>query len=248
MDLLLRPDRPVLIKAVFASTNLGIPDQDLSYEYDVLGNRVGTVHNGVTTNYITNSLNQYTAAGSTSFGYDLDGNLVQETGPSGTKTYTYDLQNRLISVQTPQGVWQYEYDVLGNRTAVTVNGQRTEFLIDPTGLGDVVGEYNGTGTRTSDYAYGLGLEGRSSAAGWGYFDFDALGSTAGISTGAGSYANRYAYEPFGAPILSNEGLANPFEFVGEFGVMAEGNGLNFMRARYYLPNQGDSPPTKTRFA
>ena len=227
-----------LIRAVFASTNAAIQNQDLSYEYDALGNRVRTILNGATTNYIANSLNQYTAAGSTTFTYDLDGNLTQETGPSGTRTYTYDLQNRLKTVQTPQGLWQYEYDVLGNRSAAIVNGQRTEYLVDPTGLGDVIGEYSGAGERTSAYAYGLGLEGSSSASGWGYFDFDAIGSTAGLSSGAGAYVNRYSYEPFGTTLLSNEGRANPFEFVGEFGVMAEVNGLNFMRARFYRPADG----------
>jgi RHS repeat-associated protein len=227
-----------LIRAEFASTSAGIANQDLAYEYDALGNRVRTIINGVTTNYTTNSLNQYTAAGTTTFSYDLDGNLIQENGPVDVKTYAYDLQNRLKSVQTAQGLWQYEYDVLGNRSAAIVDGQRTEYLIDPIGLGNVVGEYNGTGTRTSAYAHGLGLEGSRSTSGWGYYDFDAIGSTAGITSGAGTYVNRYAYEPFGTTMVSNESRANPFEFVGEFGVMTEGNGLNFMRARYYLPDTG----------
>ena len=35
-----------------------------------------------------------------------------------------------------------------------------------------------------------------------------------------------------------ETVPNPFEFVGQFGVMNEGNALNYMRARYYNPGLG----------
>src|SRR5262249_34519734 len=104
-----------LIHAVFASTNPSIPSQDLSYEYDAVGNRIHTISNGVTTGYTTNNLNQYTAVGSTNLRYDLDGNLIEETGPNGTRSYTYDARNRLVQVVTPQGTWTYEYDAFDNR-------------------------------------------------------------------------------------------------------------------------------------
>src|SRR5262249_46669643 len=52
-----------LTQAVFASNNPAIPSQDLTYNYDALGNRTSTVINGVTTTYATNSLNEYTSVG-----------------------------------------------------------------------------------------------------------------------------------------------------------------------------------------
>jgi YD repeat-containing protein len=73
-----------LTHAVFASTNPDIPDQDLLYVYDAMGNRIRTVENGVTTAYTTNNLNQYTKVGDTTYAFDADGNLVSETSPSGT--------------------------------------------------------------------------------------------------------------------------------------------------------------------
>ncbi len=224
-----------LVRALFASTNPNIPDQDLSYEYDAVGNRVRTVLNGQTTAYTTNALNQYVAAGASTFGYDLDGNLVQEIGVDGTRLYTYDALNRLVRVETPDGTWQYEYDALGNRTATVVNGERTEYLLDLTGLVNVAGEYDGAGNRISSYVHGIGLEGSIGAGGWGYYDFDAIGSTAGLSGGVGTLLNRYAYEPFGDILLANETAANSFQFVGAFGGMNDGNGLEFMRARHYTP-------------
>jgi hypothetical protein len=33
-------------------------------------------------------------------------------------------------------------------------------------------------------------------------------------------------------------VVNPFEYVGEYGVMNEGNGLEFMRARFHMPAIG----------
>ena len=72
----LRRHRP-LTRAVFASANTAtIPNQDLQYFYDALGNRTKTILNGVTTNYTTNNLNQYTSVGGATYTYDADGNLT----------------------------------------------------------------------------------------------------------------------------------------------------------------------------
>jgi RHS repeat-associated protein len=71
-----------------------------------------------------------------------------------------------------------------------------------------------------------------------YFDFDALGSTAALTGAGGIVANRYAYLPFGENLASTETLSNPFEFVGQFGVMTDGSGLDFMRARFYDTGTG----------
>jgi RHS repeat-associated protein len=45
--------------------------------------------------------------------------------------------------------------------------------------------------------------------------------------------NKYAYDEFGNVLNSQEAVTNPFKYVGQFGVMDEGNGLLHMRARYY---------------
>jgi RHS repeat-associated protein len=47
--------------------------------------------------------------------------------------------------------------------------------------------------------------------------------------------NKYAYTPFGEIANQQEAVAQPFKFVGQYGVMAEPNGLYYMRARYYDP-------------
>jgi len=56
-----------------------------------------------------------------------------------------------------------------------------------------------------------------------------------MTDSAGAVVNRYDYSPFGVPLLTNETVPNSFRYVGRFGVMEEGNGTQFMRARYYTP-------------
>jgi RHS repeat-associated protein len=226
-----------LTHATFASADPAvIPPQDLRYEYDPAGNRVRAVVNGMTTDYVANNLNQYVQVGDDQYDYDADGNLVSITGPGSTVTFAYDDDSRLVGASQPEGALTYEYDGLGNRTAATHAGQRTEYLIDPVGMGTVVGEFGG-GSATH-YAHGSGLVSRFGSAGVSHYEFDGLGSAVGVMAAGGVVQNRYVYAPFGEQLLSQETVANPFQFVGRFGVMHEENGLEFMRARFYTADLG----------
>jgi RHS repeat-associated protein len=207
-------------------------NRTINYQYDAAGNRIEVIDNAKTTNYITNNLNEYTSVGNAVYTYDTDGNLIGKTEGGQTSTYTYDVENRLVKVVTPDGTWEYQYDGLGNRVATVLNGQRTEYLLDPTGLGDIIGEYNGS-TLVANYTHGLGLVSRVNGSDSNYYDADAIGSTIGLTANDGNYVNRYSYLPFGEDLTKVEGVANPFEYVGQWGVMDEGNGLDFMRARFY---------------
>lgn len=104
-------------------------------------------------------------------------------------------------------------------------------------MGNVIGQY-GTAGEEKGFAYGLGLEGSCSADGWAYYDFDAIGSTSGVTGVAGAYVDQYAYDPFGGTLLANETVENSFEFVGAYGVTVDGSGLTCMRARFYSPEEG----------
>jgi RHS repeat-associated protein len=210
----------------------------IEYQYDAAGNRTTVKDSGTTTNYATNNLNEYTAAGNATYTYDKDGNLTAKTEGTKTTTFSYDSENRLIGVTNPDGTWEYKYDALGNRIATSQNGSRTDYLLDPTGLGDVVGEYNGA-NKVASYTHGLGLvsrvDGSNTAS---FYDADAVGSIAGLSGTSGNYLNSYSYLPFGESLTKTEAVANPFEFVGQYGVMNESNGLDFMRARFYTSGEG----------
>jgi RHS repeat-associated protein/uncharacterized repeat protein (TIGR01451 family) len=221
-------------------TSVALPGgRTIAYAYDAVGNRLNVTDAGAVTNYTANDLQQYLAVGSAARAYDADGNLIRDTVGGQISTYAYDDENRLVTVVTPAGTWDYEYDSLGNRIAAIENGLRTEYLLDPTGLGNVAGEYAATGSLTANYVHGLGLTSRLDAAGQAaFYDFDAIGSTAGLTGQSGNYVNTYSYLPFGEQLSASEGIANPFRYVGQFGVIHEGNGLDFMRARYFSPTEG----------
>jgi RHS repeat-associated protein len=229
-----------LTHAVFSSNNPGeVPNQDLQYVYDLAGNRVESIVNGVTTTYAVNDMNQATQVGSATLHYDADGNLVAQTDSSGTTTYTYDPLNRLTGVSSPTtGSAAYQYDPLGNLASITQNGQTTNYVIDPILFGNVVGEYDSTGGLIANYTYGLGLTSRLASGQAAYYDFDRAGSTVGISGAAGTYQNLYRYLPFGETLTATGMVPNPFQFVGQFGVMRQASGLDFMRARFYSSTQG----------
>lgn len=229
-----------LVSAAFVSVNAAIADQSYSYSYDAAGNRISATENGLTTAYAVGQLNQYSSAGDETFSYDANGNMVSRTGPGGITTYSYDVNNRMIGVTRPDGTLvSYEYDVFGNRSAIIENGVRSELLVDPFGLGNVVAEYAADGSLSARYAHGLGLA--SVLTGGGerlFYDADAVGSIGALTDAAGDAVNRYAYAPFGTEIAETEAVANPFEFNGLFGVEEDVSGLKYMRARMYDPTLG----------
>jgi len=232
-------DTGQLIHAVLTSTNPAIPNQDLGYVYDALGNRIYTIENGVTTEYTVNNMNQYTRVGDTTYSFDADGNLVREVSPGGTNTYTYNDENRLTSVTKGADTWQYVYDVQGNRVSSINNGNATNYITEPLVHGNAVGEYDASGNIIAHYSYGTGLLARTDASGdVAYYTYDAGGNTQQLVTVTGEVANSYTYTPFGETLIKAETIPNSFQFVGQYGVMAEGNGLNYMQARYYDPEAG----------
>ena len=229
-----------LVHAVFASQNsAATPNQDLEYLYDPAGNRTATIVNGVTTNYTVNSRDEYVSAGATTYTYDADGNLTSSTDPGGTTTYSYNAANQLAGVTAPDGTtWTYTYDALGHPIGVTTGGQTTDYLYDPIGLGYIVGACTAGGSPVADYTYGLGLTSQVTASGTSYYDFDASGSTVGITGPSGSYVDQYSYLPFGQVASATAPLANPFAFEGQSGVFGAGSGTLSMGTRGYLPSLG----------
>ena len=197
----------------------------------------------MTTTYVTNNVNEYTSSTTngvtTSYQYDADGNLIAQTVGGSTTTYTYNVLNQLTAVNGPGLTASYGYDPLGNCISQTVNGVTTSDEVDPTDLGIVAATFDGSGDLTAHYTYGLGLTSQVSANGVAYYyDFNLQGSTVGITNPLGSYVSKYSYDPFGQVTTISAGSANPFTFVGQFGVSNDGSGLFDMTARSYDPSTG----------
>ena len=228
-----------LTHAVLDSTDPEIEDQDLAYVYDAVGNRVRTVINGVTTEYATNEMNQYTRVGTTVYRHDADGNVVSRSGDGQVWTHNYSVENRLTDGSQTEGSFTYEYDVLGNRTASVRSGVRVTCLPDPMGLGNVVSEYSGGGDVRARYCLGLGLVSRSAAEGSpAYYAFDAVGSTSELTGLGGHVLSSCALEPFGSALSPQQNSPERSTFVGRWGVARDGVELLYMRNRYYMPSLG----------
>ncbi len=216
-------------------TSVSLPDGRLiRYAYDAVGNRTSVVDDGVTTLYTTGVLNEYLLVGNTVYTYDADGNLVSQADANGTTAYSFNDENRLVGVTGAGLAAAYTYDPLGHRNSATVNGQRTNYLTDPAGMGYVAAEYTGAGSLVARYTRGIGLTSRIDAMGAAaYYDFDVLSNTVGLTNAVGAYVNRYRFLPFGETTTVLAGLPNPFTFVGQFGVMEDGSGTFHMRLRNY---------------
>jgi len=219
--------------------------EEVVYAYDAVGNRLEVTDDGVPTSYTVNDLNQYTQVGSTDYEYDDDGNMEYMYENSGTTEYVYDCENRLIEITSPSGHWLFTYDAFGNRIKVDDNGTVSEFVIDPIGFGDVVGEYESlTGNPVVYYDHGYGLLtciDETEVVPESYFySFDAIGNASELTDDSFSpvVKNDYSYVPFGVSLSKTETVDNPFEYIGEYGVMNETGGLEFMRARFYNSNTG----------
>ncbi len=211
----------------------------ITYEYDPAGNRIAVTDSGATTNITVNELNQYETFGTATFTYDPDGNLISKTDATGVTAYSFDDDGRLTAITGPTGVHTYQYDALGNLVSKTSNGVRTDFLVDPSGIGNVVAEYTADGALISHYTHGAGLTARVDAAGQAsFYGFDGAGNVSQLTAPDGTVANRYSYLPFGELLASDEQTPNPFRFVGQFGVFDDGNGLYYMRHRWYRPELG----------
>ncbi|MDO9573510.1 MAG: RHS repeat-associated core domain-containing protein, partial [Candidatus Contubernalis sp.] len=97
-------------------------------------------------------------------------------------------------------------------------------------------ESDGEGQVMARYIYaGSLLVARVNAAGESqFYHFDKTGNTLALTDEKGQVVMAYAYSPFGEiTAQSGQPENNPFTFVGEHGVVDDGNGLYFMQTRHY---------------
>ena len=163
---------------------------DNSYQFDLLGNRVKTLENGVATNYTANNVNAYTnITGGLNFTprYDDNGNMLNDD----KHTYEYDFNNKLVSVDKTVGT--YKYDALGRRIAKN----NTLFYY----VGDQMVEEVTDGVATS-YLYGNNIDEAlqmKRGADVYYYHTNHLGSTMAITEKDGKVQERVEYDVYGAP-------------------------------------------------
>lgn len=193
-----------------------LPAETISYSYDD-GNRILTMNN-------------------VTFTHDGDGNVKTK----GNRTFTYDLEDNLTKIEE-NGVIvaQYEYDAFGNRRWAKRGSTETRYVLDLLGLADVLAETNTSNAIQNYYIHGMGLVARVKADGTlHYYHGDYRGSVVAMTNASQAITHQYQYDDFGKLLNETEADANPFKYVGLYGIMHEGSDLAYMRARYYDPETG----------
>lgn len=219
---------------------------DYSLVLDKMGNPTGITRNeplapppstAADMLYSYGDANQIQSAGSVSYTHDGLGNL---NGASNGRSFTYDYANRLMSASVGGDTFSYLYDGFGSRISRTKNGIQTKYLLDlNAGMSNVLAETDALGAVQNYYIHGLGLLSRINSSGQRFtYHYDHLGNTVAVTDDSNNVAESYTYDEFGQALASTGGSANPFRYVGKYGVMDEGNGLLHMRARYYDTDTG----------
>lgn len=175
--------------------------------------------------------NQLVSYNGLTVSHDADGNMVQGPLNGNAASFVFDSRNRLRQV----GSTVYTYDAENQRIAVTEGGVATRYVVNPNApLSQVLVREDQAGTKTF-YVYGIGLIGQEKNGAYRSFHYDFRGSTVAMTDETGKITHQYAYTAYGMVDAVQEEAFNPFRYVGQYGVMYEGNGLYYMRARYYQP-------------
>jgi len=176
--------------------------------------------------------------GTVRYTWDANGNMLSRTGPEGLTAYTWDAENRLVGVQTPAHTLAFGYDDDGIRFYKVVDGNRTDFLIDPNQTyQQVLQERDTTGTLLAHYTFGHDLLAQDRPGiGTGYYHYDAQLSTRFLTDPTANIINTYEYAAFGPILTSNEGIQNHYLYTGEYEDQI--TDFLYLRARYYDKDRG----------
>jgi len=181
------------------------------------------------------SSNRLTKIGTKNITHDVDGRITADATQDDPITYAYDAQDLITSViKNAVTTDQYTYDGDGKRLSRNEGGVITRYVQDPTGgdLYSLLAESNSANQVQYYYIYGEGLVSQVNGTSHKYYHYDQSGNTLALTDDNGIVTDKYAYEPFGSTTVKGTSH-NPFRFVGAYGVMDDGNGLHYMRARYY---------------
>ncbi len=226
----------------------GSVERTIEYTYDKVGNRLSKNDSveGVTTytyddndrllqeelrrNNVLVKLIEYR--------YDANGNTIRKIENGSQETvYAWNKENRLVGVTKPNGdVISYEYDTDGVRVSSTVNGVKTEFLVDKNLPYAQVLEERVNNGLTASYVYGNDLISQRRGGADSFYLVDGLGSTRGLVNASGVVTDAYTYDAFGNLIASTGGTVNNYRFAGE--QFDPNLGDYYLRQRYYDSDTG----------
>jgi RHS repeat-associated protein len=229
------------------------PTTQTAYNLDPVGNWTSKTTNAVTQNRTHDVVNELTQIDATPISYDADGNTLAD----GTLTYAHDEENRITrATRSVDGaIWQYQYDALGRRVAKaplpSAPSSTTLYYYDDA---RIVEEQDGLGATQATYVYGNYVDELLTMDRGGqtyYYHQNALWSVEAITNSAAAVVERYSYDAYGAPTITDgsgvpvplnpwgtphSNIGNRYMFTGR--ELDEETGLYYYRARYYDSAKG----------
>jgi RHS repeat-associated protein len=228
------------------TANYGAMNRSVTYNIDQMGNRTSVVDTGVTTTYTqaAGGLNQYGQVGTNTVGNGSEHEIALYQNIA----YGYVNDERLASVSGNGHNYALLYDALGRCVKRTLDNATTFYIYDGE---KPIAEYNSAGGVVARNLYGKGIDEIlmriDATLGTFYYQDDHEGSVTHLTSAAGAILERYRYDVFGTPSISdaNGNPLNPpnasaynsrFMFTGREYTSAFG--IYEYRARAYHPGLG----------
>jgi RHS repeat-associated protein len=257
-------------RLVSESTLSGSADREISYSYDLAGNRTQTV-DATPSSRSTNSYTLGTgdrlasvsgASISAAFGYDLAGNTTNITTGTNALSLAWNEKYQLTSVKgrdgSPQPSVSYTYDVLGRRVSRTVAGggdpgsTNTEFYVY--NGNQVATDLDAHGNLLRSYTWGPGSDNLLAITLYGSDESDPItcyalkdhqNSIIALADASGNIVESYSYDAYGrTTIFDSNGaeIANHKSAIGNR-YLWQGREYDSSTGLYYFRARWYSPET-----
>ena len=96
-----------------AETRIGPHPRTVTYQHDLVGNRVRRIADGVVTDYVYDVNDRLVAETGVAYTYDANGNRLTRTAGGVTLAARWDALDRLVELTGPGGTTTYAYDLDG---------------------------------------------------------------------------------------------------------------------------------------
>ena len=210
--------------------------ENISYEYDYCGNRIGKESVAGKETYCYNGRNQLTErktqGTSWVYRYDKQGNILEEQGKTEKRRYEYNPFGEQTEVIGDNFRYENFYDGEFLRAGTAVNGKASRFIYYNGELQAETEEDQAVSTR---YILGYGVAGseRKNDTGIHTYHLDEQNSTAYITGEHGQIENFYEYDAFGVIRQKSEEIKSKILYTGQ--QYDQETEQYYLRARYYNP-------------
>ncbi|MGC1244976.1 MAG: RHS repeat-associated core domain-containing protein [Spirulinaceae cyanobacterium] len=183
----------------------------------------------------------------TNYTYDNNGNLTlaDVAGSLEQVEYVWDVENRLREIRKTDALGatetiEYEYNAQGVRVSSTLNGVKTNYLVDGNRpYAQVLEEYvtDGTNRQTqANYTYGLNLLSQVRVTEELFYLHDGHSGVRQLADEDGMVTDTYHYDAYGNLLGVTGNSENDYLYRGEqYDEFAQ---MQYLRARYYDPDLG----------